>query len=274
MKKNNFQINILILWSFIGISLLFAEETHIMPLGDSITFDAKYDDTRDDSERTGYRSHLWYKLQAASYEADFVGSQVAGESVTPAFDPDNEGYPGINTYRLEDNTYEYLTNNPADIILLHIGTNDHRTSTEGVEQILDWVDLYEVEHSHSIKVIVALIIDRQEPDSTIASFNYNLKETIGRRIRNGDLLTLVDMYDGAGLTTADYVDDTHPNDNGYRKMAEVWFQALINPYTPGLHAFPFTLVDKIYIDRKTIVVSNTLNTVEFITEIPDNGIRF
>ena len=262
---------------FMSSVVLQAVPTLIMPLGDSITYDETVEDLenpRPSSRRTAYRSHLWYKLLDADYEADFVGSKVAGEDIIPAFDADNEGHPGWTSYKLEDYTYEYLTNTPADIVLLHIGTNDHRTSTAGVEAILNEIDRYERDSGKSVTVIVAMIIDRDSPDSIIEIFNENLKETIGRRIRYGDILTLVDMYNGAGLTSSDYADNTHPNDNGYRKMAEVWTKAILSPYTPGIHAFPYTLVDGNFIATESIIVSEAADSIEFITEIPDVGITF
>ena len=49
---------------------------------------------------------------------------------------------------------------------------------------------------------------------------------------------------------------------------------LLSPSTSGLHAFPYTLVDEYYIDSESIVVNPAAATVEFVTEIPDNGIIF
>ena len=128
MKIRNFKLIVTILYVALGVSLLHSAPVRIMPLGDSITYD---DATRDwlrprpTSKREGYRSHLWYKLSEAGYEADFVGSQTAGQSVSPPFDPQNEGHSGWTSFRIADNTYRYLVQNPADIVLLHIGTNDH-----------------------------------------------------------------------------------------------------------------------------------------------------
>ena len=274
-RSSKFLLKILLL-SF-GLAVLHADPVRIMPLGDSITYGSNVEDIdnpRAAGDRVAYRGYLWYDLQDAAYEADFVGSEVAGQDITPAIDPDNEGHPGWSSYKLEDYTYDFLVKNPADVILLHIGTNDHRTSTAGVVQILDRIDAYEVDTGHQIQVFVAMIIDRQDPDSTIEIFNENLKVTIGSRIKNGDLLTLVDMYKGAGLVDGDYEDVTHPNWRGYKKMAAVWTTALLNPYTPGLHAFPYTLVDEYYIDTESIIVDSAAQTVEFVTEIPDIGIIF
>ena len=278
MKYRSFKFILLpVFLLFMSSAAVHAEPTLIMPLGDSITYDETVEDLenpRPASRRTAYRSHLWYKLSAANYEADFVGSKVAGDGITPAFDPDNEGHPGWSSYKLEDYTYQYLSNTPADIVLLHIGTNDHRTSTAGVEQILNEIDRFERDSGKRVTVIVAMIIDREEPDPLIELFNENLKVLVGTRVRYGDILTLVDMYDGAGLTSSDYADNTHPNDNGYRKMAEVWANAILSPYTPGLHAFPYTLVDKTFIDSESLIVDEATSAVSFTTQIPDAGIIF
>jgi len=132
-------------------------------------------------------------LQDAGYEADFVGSQHIGADIQPPIDPDNEGHPGWSSYRLADSTYDFLVQNPANIVLLHIGTNDHQSSISGINEVLDMIDLFEQESGISVKVYVALIIDREVPDRNIKYFNENLKELVGRRIKNGDNLTLVDM---------------------------------------------------------------------------------
>jgi hypothetical protein len=252
--------------------------TRIMPLGDSITYDNNHNDVenpRPTSLRTGYRSHLWYGLKAAGYSADFVGSRVAGEKVEPPFDPDNEGHPGWTSYDIAENVYSYLEHSKPDMILLHIGTNDHRTSIRGVESILNEIDHYERNNNHRIHVLVALIIDRQAHDPIISVFNNNLRNLIALRRSNGDIVTLVDMNGEAGLTHDDYADNTHPNDNGYKKMANVWLKAIQTPFKPfntSLSAYPTNLVDSSNII--SVKIDEAQNKVEFTTKIPDNGITF
>jgi len=265
--------------SFILITTVYMHAaTRIMPLGDSITYDNNHDDVenpRPTSLRTGYRSHLWYGLKAAGYSADFVGSRIAGEKVEPPFDPDNEGHPGWTSYDIAENVYSYLEHANPDMILLHIGTNDHRTSTRGVESILNEVDHYERNKNHRIHVLVALIIDRQVHDPIISAFNNNLRKLITLRREQGDIVTLVDMNGEAGLVHDDYNDNTHPNDNGYKKMANVWLRAIQIPFKPfntSLSAYPTNLVDSSNI--LSIDINEEENKVEFTTKVPENGITF
>ncbi len=272
MKQRNFKFLLKILLLSFGLVVLHADPVRIMPLGDSIT--QGYIETLDTSEFYGYRGHLWYMLQDVSYEADFVGSQIAGEAVEPAFDADHEGYFGWMSHDIANMTYASLIQNPADIVLLHIGTNDVPIgpSTDGVVQILDQIDRYERDSGQTVKVFVAMIIEQADYD--VAQFNENLAATIGTRIKYGDNLTLVNMYTDAGITINDYSDEIHPNGSGYSKMAAVWFNAIMSPDTPGLYAFPYTLVDKYYIDAESIVINSAAQTVEFVTEVPDIGIIF
>jgi len=207
---------------------------NIMPLGDSITYDDRHADDynpRPAGLRGGYRKWLWYMLEDAGYPANFVGSRVAGQDITPPMDPDNDGYPGYTSYEIADMALNLVSLSNPDIILLHIGTNDRTTTDpQGVMNILDNIDAYEVQSGHHIKAFVALIIQRRGYDGRIAVFNQRLKEALKSRQSAGDDIVIVDMA-SAGLNANDYSDNTHPNDEGYKKMAKVWYDALMdNPY--------------------------------------------
>ena len=261
------------------ITYLHAEEpsvsSRIMPLGDSITYDnrlADLDDPRPTSTRTGYRSHLWYALTDAGYTPDFVGSRIAGQSIVPPFDPDNEGHPGWHSNDIAEKVYSYMINSQPDTVLLHIGTNDHGTFAGGVDTILNQINLYEVNSGKSVRVFVALIIDRKDDDKIIKLFNENVKEVVASHLLSGDNIVLVDMFNGAGLVSSDYADETHPNDKGYKKMADVWFQELIKPYNQALNAFPYTIAAAKSIDF--IHINSTATTVDFTINVPASGIVF
>ncbi len=105
----------------LGLLLFCADSAYsqvrIMPLGDSIT-----EGVLGSSDDTGYRRALYLSLTAAGHSVNFVGSLANG---TPTdFDRDHEGHSGWRADQIRNNISSWLTTNPADIILLHIGTND------------------------------------------------------------------------------------------------------------------------------------------------------
>ena len=223
-------INTTILLTF--LTFLYADTVRIMPLGDSITYDNSYadlDNPRPASRRSGYRNYLWYKLQDINYNANFVGSRVAGQSISPKFDADNEGHEGWTSYRIAEHTYDWVRRAKPDIILLHAGSNDWRESPKGIESILDEIDTYEEITGDSVTVILALIINRKKPQRWVRAFNANVKNMAQKRIANGDKIVIVDMEHNAGIKYGgDFQDAVHPNDTGYRKMANLWFKAITN----------------------------------------------
>jgi len=200
----------------------------IMPLGDSITFDWYYGDTRIDAQRHGYRNYLWYKLQNAGYDVDFVGSRYNGSAVTPSFDGDNEGYTGFTTYQIGNIVYNKLQQTAPDIILLHIGTNDSTYYSphdmEGLESILDEIDRYEQNYLKHITVILARIVPLPKAYNWVPTFNSTLDSMAATRISSGDDIIVVNMY-----TISSLIDGIHPTDSGYQQMATIWFNALKKP---------------------------------------------
>ena len=206
----------------------------IMPLGDSITYDdahAYYDSNGKNlvpaGKRTAYRSYLAYDLKDAGVKFDFVGSRRAGYDVIPKFDPDNEGHPGWTSFDISKKVYGYLSKNPADIVLLHIGTNDRAGGrVDGTKKIIDEIERYAKEHKRKIHIFVALIINRWLWDKTIEKYNKNLKAML--EARNDPNITIVDMRDLLAGSQGDYLENTHPSKKGYKKMADKWFVELMD----------------------------------------------
>ena len=212
----------------------------IMPLGDSITWDWYYGDNRSDSKRHAYRNHLWNKLKDHYYHMDFVGSRHNGDAVSPSFDGDNEGRTGWRAYQIRDNIYSWLKKNPADTVLLHVGTNDSvsvspETAVYHVDQILDEIAKFGKDRSMKIKVILAKIIKFPQEASWVSSFNKQLGDMAQDHKDAGEEIIVVDMEKGAGLDySKDLIDGIHPTNCGYEKMANVWYQALTGKTAPAL----------------------------------------
>jgi len=205
-----------------------------MPLGDSITFDdaVAYTDSKGrnlvpDGNRTAYRSFLAYDLDDAGVKYDFVGSQRAGYNVKPPFDPDNEGHPGWTSWQIATHVYNYLEKNPADVVLLHIGTNDRAGGrVDGTEKIIDEIERWANDHHTKVKIFVALIINRWLWDKTIEKYNENLLAMLQKR--DDPNIVIVDMREIISGGHHDYLENTHPNKQGYKKIADAWFKALMD----------------------------------------------
>jgi lysophospholipase L1-like esterase len=213
----------------------------IMPLGDSITQGVDSGASPDTSGHyIAYRKTLHDLLVGAGYDVDFVGSLNDGFDVFT--DSQHEGHGGWTADEIRDNIYNWLVSNPADVILLHIGTNDINEPqapadivTE-VSQLLDQIDQYEADYDVKITVILALIINRQDylcsNPSTTTTYNDDLNVMAQGRIASGDRIEVVDMECGAGIdyhlhsAGGDMNNTLHPFSTGYDKMAQVWFAAL------------------------------------------------
>jgi lysophospholipase L1-like esterase len=192
----------------------------IMPLGDSITRGSG------STGINGYRRPLYLQLVADGHWIDFVGGEENGSF---DFDRQHEGHSGwvadggIQS-SIADNVYNFLTAHPADIILLHIGTNDVQyghPDPADVETILNEIR----GKSTDIHVVLALIINQEtySPETTL--YNNQVRDLALERIAMGYALSLVDM-ESALTYPDDLADSLHPNNSGYAKMAEVWLDAL------------------------------------------------
>jgi lysophospholipase L1-like esterase len=215
-----------------------------MLVGDSITYGIG-------GTYGGYRGFLYDRLISEGYDFDFVGSRTVN---SPAgIDPQHEGYPGWRAEEIRDNIYGWLINNPAELVLLHIGTNDMSGISDSlaepqwksqvqaqvaeVSQILNNIDNF----SENTTVVLARIISRTDENQKTYTtyFNQKLQEMVQNRF-NDDII-IVDMENDAGLvystdTGGDLSDYLHPNDFGYEKMAEIWSSAVASyESSPNCH---------------------------------------
>ena len=199
------------------------EAQKIMPLGDSITEGIP--------ERPGYRNSLYSSL-SSSYNIDFVGSRYNGNGG----DNDHEGHPGMSADWIRDNVIGFLNNNPADIILLHIGTNDLNTPTfqppgeiaTEINSILGNINSWASNQGENINVLLAKIIDFNPTNPNVTELN-NLIASMGSSTWSNIDVGIVNQYSALTDRNAggDWADVLHPSSNGYAKMAGRWKDALL-----------------------------------------------
>jgi hypothetical protein len=187
----------------------------------------------------GYRLPLYDALITSEYRTDFVGTGTEGSAV-PGFDYNHEGHGGWTAFDLawgqnpgSDGVFVWLDRNPADIVLLHAGTNDvSNTDQFDIADILNEIDRWENSAGgNPVTVILARIIDQDPLNPDVTTLNTAVETMAQDRINAGDDIIIVDQQNDAGLVYTigvDMGDRIHPNANGYVKMKNVWLDALTN----------------------------------------------
>jgi lysophospholipase L1-like esterase len=187
-----------------------ASTVNLMPLGDSNT------------NRLGYRPTLYFELTNRGYDVNFVGSRSDNIS-SGSHDRDHEGWSGFTTADIATNLDTWLSGNPPDLILLHIGTNDLdivsvSEAITGLGSVLDTAFAFDSD----ITIVLAQIVNRQTFSQDTADFNDQMVGLVESRLAAGYKILLVD-HEAALLYPDDMSDLLHPNAAGYAKMSDAWF---------------------------------------------------
>ncbi|MBW4700450.1 MULTISPECIES: FG-GAP-like repeat-containing protein [unclassified Micromonospora] len=205
----------------------------VMPLGDSIT-----QGVGGSPAGTGYRARLWDLLSDQPGALDFVGSVDTGELP----DTNHEGHPGwkinqINSLVRDCPVARYRPN----VVTLHIGTNDLRSAVDipaTVGQLRTLINTT-LRRGPESTVFVATLVPSLSPDinARVQQYNAQVVSLVGELRAVGRPVRLVSM---SAVTAADMTDGLHPNNTGYRKMADAFDGAIDSALTEGLIRPPRT----------------------------------
>ena len=231
MRKNIKCLTTLILCgAFLGlfINSTVLSQVKIMPLGNSIT-----SGKIGGNKVGGYRDDLATLLNNEGVTYDLVGSLTDGSG----FDADHEGHDGETTDYVNSQIESWLTTYSPDIILIHIGTNDiqGQVPLENIRNnINSIVDKIHHQDNQTAIVLSSLIPRTDNYDTTTTELNDLLLESYYTHLNNGYKIYYAGqneafksnvnwrthfMYEG---------DDVHPNENGYQKMAQVYYVEVMN----------------------------------------------
>lgn len=236
-----------------------AASTQIMCLGDSITYGA--------GTEGGYRSRLYENLNSAAVRFTFVGSAMDNPSpaLTDASQISHEGHGGYTIQQIEDNLDAnsgtpgnnggfWLTGTATraaispDIILLHIGTNNLVESPDTLSNRLNSLMGRIFEDRPNTALVVAGIVPFPDPkyDNVAVAYNALIPSLVDAYPQKGRKCYFVDMHSALIPGTDFSADQVHPNQSGYDKMGDVWFNALqtnrlISTPEPSSLAMVFTL---------------------------------
>lgn len=192
----------------------------IMPLGASITYGVG------SSDGNGYRAALKDLLNADGNPVDYVGSRQNGTMC----DNDVEGWPG---YRITDVTAKAEESVPGtlpNLVLINAGTNDcaspgQEDPAKAGERMLALLEYLWKATPRGTLVLSTLLVNEAN-DDCIRDVNDQFRALVEAQQARSKKVALADMRGPAGPVLADLVDGTHPGDEGFRKMADVWFAAI------------------------------------------------
>lgn len=206
------------------------EPLRIMPLGDSITYGSG------SSNGWGYRGDLELELAQQNgtmhYGAvQYLGSQQSGPALN---DDNNEGHPGWLIGDIAGIADSVLATYRPDVVLLHIGTNDMNNNVDpgGAPARLGSLIDQILRDDPQVTVLVSTIVPAAFPDTAarIATYNAAIPGVVQARQAAGKRVSLVRMD---AVTTADLADGLHPNNRGYQKMAEAFYDGIVTVAQAG-----------------------------------------
>lgn len=196
----------------------------IMPVGDSITQGTR--------ENGSYRRELWRQLKDAGIPADFVGSQQRydlNRRQEFRMDADHEGYSRLRADEVAARLRVTAGAHPADIALVHVGTND-TTMPRSTEQIITSLSgIIEALRTANpkVKILLARLIPIANPtlQARIDELNPAIDELAATLTTHASPILVIDQ--ASDFTTEDdTVDGLHPNRKGAIKMARRWFDGI------------------------------------------------
>lgn len=232
-----------------------AEDLRIMAVGDSIT--AGFTNGWKEPFGFGYRGDLYAELTKAGYKVDYVGdSGQPWNYPTPsapnapkvvaegAFDlrtvnqDRHQGYGGKGISFIDQRIVKWLNDDDPNVVLLMIGINNIEGGRKGhptaAEKELDALVGKIVAAKPDAHLIIAQIIPYANTyTESNKLYNDYIKNTLAPRYaKDGKKVTVVDQYsiflDGKGQVDKSLYSNgiNHPNQEGYNRMAHVWFEGI------------------------------------------------
>lgn len=200
----------------------------LLPLGASITFGSG------STDGNGFRKHLRDMLIADGHAVRMVGSLQAGTMQNN----DNEGWRGYRIDQIEEKGRESAAKYLPNIITIQAGTNDCISGYDidhVGERLRRMLELLWRICPGSTLVLSTLPVNSSSPyvEPRVRRANDQIRYLWKHYADQGRRIVLADMHGLDGPQLSDLVDGTHPNDEGYLKMARIWHRAILEAEARG-----------------------------------------
>ncbi|MBC2595876.1 glycoside hydrolase N-terminal domain-containing protein [Ruficoccus amylovorans] len=201
----------------------------VMPFGDSITEGCN-------GSFSVYRYPLIKKLLDTGYDVEYVGTRVTGQQ-----DPEfgllrHEGYGGKSVHFLADLTPEIYRANPADLVLIHAGHNEWANTSPVEKMIISTSRI--IKAMRSINPYVIILLSQVIPSGVLEKYcyipelNQALADLAAKMNRHDQHVMIVNQCSGFVWEDDTVADHVHPNARGAEKMAQKWFETLVEILPP------------------------------------------
>lgn len=217
------------------MALTRAARVSIATYGDSITHGAGTT-AADATKNTGFRYPLYALLAAAGMRPLFIGGQASGDADVPQIKHD--GVDGETISQIDTRVKAGQPARPAEIVLLHAGTNDINASGHSgatVATDLDglisdvWNYGQRPGDNRTKLIIVAKLPDIASHTSVVQDLNALIPAKVAAHVAAGRNVISVDMFTALGAAAGANFNQSsvpHPSVAGYQVMAGVWADAL------------------------------------------------
>ena len=199
-------------------------ELRILTLGASITAGV------DSTDGNGYRLDLQQKLEDNGNNVTYVGTRFRGQLLDNAC----EAYPGYTIDRITNATLASgALNFRPNVILLNAGTNDcaekDKDPAGAPKRYASLLAHLKNSCPDALVVASSLLPNRNTKVNTcIQILNEGLRKVSREARAGGQKTTFVEMYSAVPIADINKKDKTHPNDAGYKKMADAWYEGIKN----------------------------------------------
>ena len=205
----------------------------LMPLGDSITWG--YQST----DGNGYRNTLYNALKKEGHELNFVGTAKNGNMS----DPDNEGWPGYVIDQIAAKAVASVPSRLPNVYTANMGVND---CSKGLDPSTAGKRLVSAFHSlWTMTPDATIIMSTLTPngngggsEANVVSVNAQYRALYNTWKSEGKRIVLAEFHDGTLAHPADFADALHPNDQGYAKMGNIWYNAIKEAEAAGFLVQP------------------------------------
>ncbi len=200
----------------------------IMPLGDSNT------EGWGSWDLGAYRDDLWqlFENNFENNKVDFVGPHATGPQ---GFDRDNAGFSGWRIRDIDSAVDGWLNDAQPDMVLLEIGTNDilrEDNISQAPSRLNKLIDniTNQLPNTQLLVSSIPPITRTEEQRQQVIEFNSHIPGIVDSKAAQGKNVSYVDIF--SALTPDDLQDGVHPTVEGYSKIADVWYDAILDQNKP------------------------------------------